>query len=151
MNHVYWAMEVNTHEKADPRLLGTPVLLEKGTAVVELTATEEMAVDDRGLIHGGFTFGLADYAAMLAVNDPLVVLGSADVKFTAPVKVGESMVATGVVEAVDRGGATSRWRSPSEKRWCSRAPWRATCFRDMCWTSRQYVLSRIFIAKLFIR
>ena len=101
MNHVHWAMEVNTHEKADPRLLGTLVLLEKGTAVVELTATEEMAVDDRDLVHGGFTFGLADYAAMLAVNDPLVVLGSADVKFTAPVKVGESMVARGVVEAVD--------------------------------------------------
>lgn len=101
MNHVYLAMEVNTHEKAVPRLLGTPVILEKGTAVVELTATEEMAVDDRGLVHGGFTFGLADYAAMLAVNDPLVVLGSADVKFTAPVKVGELMVATGVVEAVD--------------------------------------------------
>ena len=101
MNYVYWAMEVNTHEKADARLLGTPILLEKGTAVIELTATEEMAVDDRSLVHGGFTFGLADYAAMLAVNDPLVVLGSADVKFTAPVKVGESMVATGVVEAVD--------------------------------------------------
>lgn len=101
MNYVYWAMEVNTHEKADARLLGTPVLLEKGTAVVELTATEEMTIDDRGLIHGGFTFGLADCAAMLAVNDPLVVLGSADVKFTAPVKIGESMVATGVVDAVD--------------------------------------------------
>ncbi len=99
MNHVYWAMEVNTHERADQRLLGTPILLEEGKAVVELTATEEMAVDDRGLVHGGFTFGLADYAAMLAVNDPLVVLGSADVKFTAPVKVGESMVARGVVEA----------------------------------------------------
>jgi len=100
MNHVYWVMEVNTHERADARLLGTPILLEKGTAVVELTATEEMTIDQRGLIHGGFTFGLADYAAMLAVNDPLVVLGSADVKFTAPVKIGESMVATGVVEAV---------------------------------------------------
>jgi len=75
--------------------------LEDDKAVVKLTATEEMAVDDRGLVHGGFTFGLADYAAMLAVNDPLVVLGSADVKFTAPVKVGETMTATGVVEAVD--------------------------------------------------
>jgi acyl-coenzyme A thioesterase PaaI-like protein len=100
MNYVYWAMEVNTHEKADARLLGTPILLEKGTAVVELTATEEMTIDNRGLIHGGFTFGLADYAAMLAVNDPLVVLGSADVKFTAPVKIGERMTATGVIDAV---------------------------------------------------
>jgi acyl-coenzyme A thioesterase PaaI-like protein len=80
--------KVKTHDKADPRLLGKLVILEKGKAVVELTATVEMVVDDRGLVHGGFTFGLADYAAMLVINDPHVVLGSADVKFTAPVKAG---------------------------------------------------------------
>jgi hypothetical protein len=34
-------------------------------AEVVLTATEEMVVDEKGLIHRGFTF---DYAAMLAVN-----------------------------------------------------------------------------------
>ncbi len=92
--------KVKTHDKADSRLLGKPVILENGKAVIELTATREMVVDDRGLVHGGFTFGLADYAAMLAVNDPCVVLGSADVKFTAPVKVGDIMVATGLVESV---------------------------------------------------
>jgi len=48
-----------------------------------------MVADDRGLVHGGFVFGLADYAAMLAVNDPNVVLGAADVRFVAPVRVGE--------------------------------------------------------------
>ena len=52
-----------------------------------------MATDDRGLVHGGFVFGLADYAAMLAVNDPFVVLGSADTRFVAPVRVGETVVA----------------------------------------------------------
>jgi len=93
--------KVKTHDKADPRLLGKPVILEKGKAVVKLTATVEMVVDDRGLVHGGFMFGLADYAAMLAVNDPNVVLGSADVKFTAPVKAGERMVANGLVESVE--------------------------------------------------
>ncbi len=93
--------KVYTHEKANTRLLGKPVLLEKGKAVVELTSTAEMVVDDRGLVHGGFTFGLADYAAMLAVNDPYVVLGSANVKFTAPVKVGDRMVATGMVESLE--------------------------------------------------
>jgi len=92
--------KVKTHDKADPRLLGKPVILEKGKAVVELTATVDMVVDDMGLVHGGFTFGLADYAAMLAVNDPHVVLGSADVKFTAPVKAGDRMVASGSVESV---------------------------------------------------
>ena len=44
-----------------------------------------------GLIHGGFTFGLADYAAMLAVNHPNVVLAEAKARFTAPVILGEKM------------------------------------------------------------
>jgi acyl-coenzyme A thioesterase PaaI-like protein len=39
-------------------------------------------------------FGLADHAAMLAVNDPNVVLGAAEVRFDAPVKVGEEVTAT---------------------------------------------------------
>lgn len=58
-----------------------------------------MAVDDRALVHGGFVFGLADYAAMLAVDDPNVVLGSADVRFLKPVVVGEPLVAEAVVES----------------------------------------------------
>ena len=95
-------MEIRTHRGTNQVLLGTPVSLEEGKAVVELRATDEMAVDNRGLVHGGFTFGLADYAAMLAVNDPFVVLGSADVKFTAPVKAGEKMMATAVVRNVDK-------------------------------------------------
>ncbi len=69
--------------------------------MVELTAVEDMTVDERGLVHGGFTFGLADYAAMLAVNDPYVVLGSAEVRFTAPVRVGEKMRAEAKVEGVE--------------------------------------------------
>jgi acyl-coenzyme A thioesterase PaaI-like protein len=60
-----------------------------------------MAVDRWGLIHGGFTFGLADYSAMLAVNDPYVVLESADVKFLAPVVVGNIMRAIAEVREVD--------------------------------------------------
>ena len=48
-------------------------------------------------LHGGFVFGLADYAAMLAVNDPNVVLGAAEVRFTAPVKVGDEVVAAAKV------------------------------------------------------
>ena len=98
-NMPYTMDKVRTHEKADSKLLGNPVSLEKGKAVVELIASREMVVDDRGLVHGGFTFGLADYAAMLAVNHPYVVLGSADVLFTAPVNAGDRMVATGLVES----------------------------------------------------
>ena len=59
-----------------------------------------MAADDKGLVHGGFVFGLADYAAMLAVNDPNVVLGAASVKFLKPVAVGDRVVAEARVTEV---------------------------------------------------
>ena len=96
-------MDIKTHSKANRELLGTPLEISDGkSAKVELLTKETMVVDEQGLVHGGFAFGLADYAAMLAVNDPYVVLGSADVRFTAPVKVGEKMIAEAIVESSDR-------------------------------------------------
>jgi acyl-coenzyme A thioesterase PaaI-like protein len=86
--------EPNTHPKIDRKLCGEPVKLAEGAATTRMRATAEMAVDDEGLVHGGFVFGLVDHAAMLAVNHPLVVLGSADVRFTAPVQVGDEVLAT---------------------------------------------------------
>lgn len=83
----------NTHLQINSSLCGELVELEQGAATVRLQTTEVMVADDRGLVHGGFVFGLVDYAAMLAVNDPYVVLGSAEVRFTAPVKLGEIVIA----------------------------------------------------------
>lgn len=57
-----------------------------------------MAADEAGLVHGGFVFGLADYAAMLAVNHPHVVLAGAAVRLHKPVAVGERLVAEARVE-----------------------------------------------------
>jgi acyl-coenzyme A thioesterase PaaI-like protein len=91
----------NTHHAIDRRLVGEPVELGSGRATAALVALPEMAADDRGLIHGGFVFGLADYAAMLAVNDPNVVLGSAEVRFAKPVRVGERLTASAVVEQTE--------------------------------------------------
>jgi acyl-coenzyme A thioesterase PaaI-like protein len=87
------AGESRTHLGIDARLCGTPKEIEPGRAVVEWRAGAETAADARGLVHGGFIFGLADYAAMLAVNEPNVVLSSAEVRFLAPVRVGEHLVA----------------------------------------------------------
>jgi len=86
-------MEPCTHLTIDPRLCGTPVSLAQGAATVTLRVLPEMAVDARGLTHGGFVFGLADYAAMLAINEPNVVLGSADVRLLAPVVTGDLLCA----------------------------------------------------------
>ncbi|WP_010478312.1 PaaI family thioesterase [Thermococcus zilligii] len=91
-------MEQRTHRLTSERLVGKPLKIEPGRAEVELVTTGEMAVDEYGLVHGGFTFGLADYAAMLAVNEPTVVLGKAEVRFLKPVKAGERLKAEAKVE-----------------------------------------------------
>lgn len=83
----------NTHLAIDAALVGAVVELGDGTADCELTCTEVMRADERGLIHGGFVFGLADYAAMCAVDHPNVVLGAVETRFVAPVAVGDRVVA----------------------------------------------------------
>jgi len=90
-------VQSNTHLAIDPDLVGVPVAISPGKAVVKLVTRSVMAADAIGLVHGGFTFGLADYAAMLAVNDPNVVLGAAEVKLLAPVRVGDELVASAEV------------------------------------------------------
>ncbi len=108
-------MEQRTHRLASKRLVGKPVKIEKNYAEVLLETTEEMAVDEYGLVHGGFTFGLADYAAMLAVNEPTVVLGKAEVRFLKPVKVGEKLIARAkVIE--ESGGGVGDGTSPRRKK-----------------------------------
>ncbi|MEZ4600530.1 MAG: PaaI family thioesterase [Syntrophotaleaceae bacterium] len=87
-----------THPSISPVYVGEPVELAPGMAAARLLTNAEMCADPRGLVHGGFTFGLADYAAMLAVNHPNVVLGGAETRFLAPVRCGEVMVARAQLE-----------------------------------------------------
>ena len=94
-------MNIDTHKKINKKLVGTPTLVEKGIkSEVILKTIDEMAADEYDLIHGGFTYGLADYAAMLAVNHPNVVLGTSESKYIAPVKVGETLKAVANVNEV---------------------------------------------------
>jgi len=86
-----------THLGVSPSLVGRAELLEKGRAAASLTATKDMAADNKGLVHGGFTFSLADYAAMLAVNDPYVVLLLSTARFMKPVAVGDKLTASAKV------------------------------------------------------
>jgi uncharacterized protein (TIGR00369 family) len=98
--------EPATHRDIDGDLCGRPVSLAGGQAVVALELSDRMAVDASGLVHGGFVFGLADHAAMLAVNEPTVVLAAAETRFLAPAASGERLEATARV--VDRNGRRSR-------------------------------------------
>ena len=90
-----------THLLASKELIGEVRRIEKGKcAEVVLIADEKMQVDAKGLIHGGFTFGLADYAAMVTVNDPFVVLVYSNVKFVKPVVVGDKLSAKSKITEV---------------------------------------------------
>ena len=82
-------MQLNTHLHINTSLCGKVTKIEEGYAEVLLHTTQQMAADKQGLVHGGFVFGAADYAAMSAVNDPYVVLGASSSRFVAPVKVGD--------------------------------------------------------------
>ena len=95
------AMDLNTHLAIDATLCGEPVELTESFAHVKLKTTAAMAADEQRLVHGGFVFGLADYAAMLAVNHPLVVLAGAEVKFLAPSRVGDELHAHAKVRDSD--------------------------------------------------
>lgn len=90
--------EIKTHNKISRELCGVPLETAVGFSRVGFTATDDMIVDERGLIHGGFVFGLADHAAMIAVNDPNVVLASANIKFVKPVRIGDRLEAKAVVQ-----------------------------------------------------
>lgn len=91
-------MVPKTHLGINAGLCGRVLSCGPGVAEVALVATDEMSVDGFGLVHGGFVFGFADYAAMVAINDPLVVLGAADVRLLAPVKVGDRLHASARAE-----------------------------------------------------
>ncbi|MFN3976806.1 MAG: PaaI family thioesterase [Aquificaceae bacterium] len=99
-------MQLKTHLKIDKSLSGEVLELSEGYAKVGLRTDERMVADEKGLIHGGFIFSLADFCAMAAVNEPTVVLAQANIKFLKPVKLGEELLAEGRVE-----------RSEGKKRW----------------------------------
>jgi acyl-CoA thioesterase len=83
---------INTHHKINHGLCGEVEKIEVGYVEVKLMTIAEMVVDNMGLIHGGFIFSAADYAAMLAVNERNVVLVACDSQFLSPVKLGDIVI-----------------------------------------------------------
>jgi len=82
---------IQTHEKINQNLCGEIVKMERGYVELRLDTIPDMLADEVGLIHGGFIFGSADYAAMLAVNERNVVLVASDCQFLSPVKLHDTV------------------------------------------------------------
>ena len=82
---------VKTHEKINHNFSGEIQKLQNGYVELKMPTIPEMLADSHGLIHGGFVFSAADYAAMLAVNEKNVVLVASDCQFLSPVKFGDEV------------------------------------------------------------
>lgn len=90
-------LKQNTHLLASEKLIGSVVSIDKNKATVSLKITKDMVVDNFNLAHGSFVFGLADYAAMVAINEPTVVLGKAESKFLKPVVLDDDIIAVATI------------------------------------------------------
>jgi acyl-CoA thioesterase len=84
--------ELKTHVLLNQSLCGYVEDIQDDYAKVRLVATEEMIADKRGLIHYGFIFGAANFAAVAAVNKPNALMAVARCNFLAPLKLGDEAV-----------------------------------------------------------
>ncbi|MEO1954547.1 MAG: PaaI family thioesterase [Campylobacterales bacterium] len=82
---------LTTHNEINQDLNGELLVIEHGYVEVRLRTTPEMLADKQGLIHGGFIFSSADYAAMAAVNETNVVLVASECQFLSPVKLHDEV------------------------------------------------------------
>jgi acyl-CoA thioesterase len=80
---------LKTHENINLDLCGEIEKLENGYVELKLVTTHDMIADSKYLIHSGFIFSAADFAAMAAVNERNVVLVASDCQFLSPVKFGD--------------------------------------------------------------
>jgi len=80
-----------THMKVNTNYSGEVVKIDPGYARVVLDTVEIMRADEVGMVHGGFIFSAADFAAMAAVNEPNVILASCSCMFFSPVRIGDQV------------------------------------------------------------
>ena len=92
---------LQTHTHINKYLCGEIVEHTEMRVVVNLTTHEDMVVDNYGLIHGGFIFGAADFAAMSVVNEKNVVLVASNSEFLSPVKLGDIVSFTAILRQTE--------------------------------------------------
>jgi len=81
--------ELITHTKVKSTFVGNLTEFKKGFAKVVLQTTHDMIVDEFGLIHSGFIFGAAEYAAVASINEENIIVIGCRAKFFAPAKLGD--------------------------------------------------------------
>jgi len=80
---------LRTHQTIKNIYVGNLTALSKNSSNVILQTTRDMTVDELGLIHNGFIFGAAEYAAVCAINEENIVVIGCRSKFFAPARLGD--------------------------------------------------------------
>jgi acyl-CoA thioesterase len=105
---VAFARRMWDDDEASRRLGMDALVVEHDHAVVRMAIRDDM-VNGHAICHGGYIFTLADSCFALACNSRghLTVAAGADISFTAPGKLGDVLVAEGVVRSsFGRSGIT---------------------------------------------
>jgi len=98
MEEVEFWDQITTHKLLSKKHTGKVLELNEGYARIKFIPERFMIADEQNLIHGGFIFSTADYAAMIAVNEPHVILSSARVNFIAPVELNDEIIFEAIVK-----------------------------------------------------
>lgn len=72
-------------------IVGELIELYRNKAVVRFRPNERMIMDESKMIHAGFVFNAASFAAMAAINKKYSVLIASDMKFLAPIELGHEI------------------------------------------------------------
>ena len=75
-----------------PNIVGELTEIYRNKVVTRFAPTERMIMDESKMIHAGFIFNAASFAAMAAINKKYSVLIAADVKFLAPIELGHEVI-----------------------------------------------------------
>lgn len=75
-----------------PDLCGSIIKMSEEEVLVKFTPSEQMIGDQNNLIHSGFIFNAANYAAMCLVNQAHSLTIGAEVQFLAPIELEQEML-----------------------------------------------------------
>lgn len=73
-------------------LAGSILKMTYEEVITKFVPTKQMISDESNLIHSGFIFNAANYAAMCLVNQPHAITIGAEVEFLAPVEFEQEMM-----------------------------------------------------------
>ncbi|WP_027327063.1 hypothetical protein [Helicobacter pametensis] len=85
-------LELSVCNALKPDLCGRIAKLTEEEAIIIFNPTKQMISDESNLIHSGFIFSAANYAAMCLVNQPNALTIKSEVQFLAPIEFEQEII-----------------------------------------------------------